>query len=249
MAVYRTNAIVLRSRDFGEADRVLVLLSEEHGKFEAVVKGARRQRSRFVGSTLPFNYLKTMLFTGKSLETLSQAELIHSFSKFHEDLTKLAYASFWSELVDSFVPEKEEAREIFRFLLAAFLVLEVVDNPVILNLAFEVRLLNYLGYQPQLENCAGCGGLSIGVVAFSADAGGVVCANCKEQYRDLIAVTPAILETYRKLVETDLRELEKLGVENGVSQALRKILRIFIEARLERPLKSQVFLDNVESFN
>jgi DNA repair protein RecO (recombination protein O) len=76
MGTYQTKAIVLRSRNLGEADRVLVLLSEDYGKIEAVVKGARRQHNRFIGNTLSFNYLNVMLFTGRSLDQFSQAELL-----------------------------------------------------------------------------------------------------------------------------------------------------------------------------
>jgi DNA repair protein RecO (recombination protein O) len=242
MALYRTNAIVLRTRNFGEADRVLVLFSEEMGKFEAVVKGARRQRSRFIGNTLAFNYIKAMLLSGKSMDMLSQAELVRSFGKLREDLTKFAYASYWVELVDGFIPERQEAKEIFRFLLAAFIVLENTANPLVLNLAFEIRLLNYLGYQPQLDHCTGCGEDFQGEISFSASAGGVVCPACRSQYRDLIPVGTAEIQAVEQLGSIDLRKLEQYQISPGSSKTIRKILREFIEARLEHPLKSQTFL-------
>jgi DNA repair protein RecO (recombination protein O) len=255
MALYRTNAVVLRTRNFGEADRVLVLFSEELGKFEAVVKGARRQRSRFIGSTLAFNYIKAMLLTGKNLDTLSQAELIHSFTKLHEDLTKLAYASYWVELVDAFIPERQEAKEIFRFLLAAFIVLEKTVDPAILNLAFETRLLNYLGYQPQIDNCTCCGGnlggstpggsTPEGNIAFSAAAGGVICPDCHLKYRDLLPVSMADLQGLEQLGGVDLRKLDKFPLAPDSCKVIQRILRNFIEARLEHPVKSQVFLDSL----
>jgi DNA repair protein RecO len=245
MALYRTNAIVLRTRNFGEADRIVVLFSEEFGKFEAVVKGARRQRSRFIGSTLAFNYIKAMLLTGKSLDTLSQAELIHSFTKLHEDLTKFAYSSFWVELVDGFIPERQEAKEIFRFLLAAFIVLEKTADPTILNLAFEIRLLYYLGYQPQIDHCAGCGGALPKTVSFSAQAGGVVCPDCSIKYRDLIEVDETDIQLLKHLGETDLRELGTFSFPAAHCKTIQRMLRDFIEARLDHPLKSQVFLDSL----
>ena len=245
MAFYRTNAVILRTRNFGEADRVLVLFSEDLGKFEAVVKGARRQHSRFVGSTLAFNYIKAMLFTGKNLDTLSQAELIHSFTKLHEDLTKLAYASYWVELVDGFIPERQVAKEIFRFLLAAFVVLEKTIDPVILNLAFETRLLNYLGYQPQIDNCTCCGGALADNISFSAVAGGVICPDCHIKYRDLVTVSLADLQALTQLGSMDLRELDNYPLTPGSCKVVQRILRDFIEARPEHPVKSQVFLDNL----
>ncbi len=247
MALYRTKAIVLRTRNFGEADRILVLFSEEFGKFEAVVKGARRQRSRFLGNTLAFSYIQTMLFTGKNLDTLSQAELILSFTKLREDLIKLAYAGFWAELVDAFIPERQEAREVFRFLLAAFIVLEKTADPMLLNLAFEVRLLHYLGYQPQLEVCTHCGGSLDQKSWFSAEAGGALCSGCRGRYRDVLETDSNSLKVIAELGEADLRELDSLYIETGSIQIIQKVLRSFIETRLDHPLKSQVFLDNISS--
>ncbi|TCL62186.1 DNA replication and repair protein RecO [Hydrogenispora ethanolica] len=246
MSLYRTKALVLKCRNFGEADRVLVLLSEDHGKLEAVVKGARRPRSRFVGNTLPFNLLQTLLLTGKSLETLSQAELLHSFSSLREDLIRMAYASFWAELVDRFVPEREEAREIFRFLLAAFVTLEGDHDPGLLNLAFQARLLNYLGYQPELDGCVGCGTAEADF-RFSAQAGGLVCPECREQYRDLIPVDRVLIDGLQRIAVTDLRQLAQLDLTSGQRQSLLRLLRSFIEARMDQPLKSQLFLDHLLS--
>lgn len=245
MGLYRTKVIVLRNRNLGEADRVLVLFSEELGKFEAVVKGARRQRSRFVGNTQPFNYLEGLFFTGKSLDSLSQAELAHSFSMLREDLTKFAYASFWVELVDGFLPERQEAGELFRFLLAAFIVLEKSDDPEVLNLAFQVRLLKYLGYQPELNHCTCCGGVPEGKIFFSAEAGGLICDDCSPQYQNLSPINWELLKWFSMLDETDLRQVHLLKIEKSNRLKLFALLSAFIEHRLERPLKSRVFLDNL----
>ncbi len=245
MGLYRTKVIVLRSRNLGEADRVLVLFSEELGKFEAVVKGARRQRSRFVGNTLPFNYFEGLFFPGKNLDSLSQVELVHSFSKLREDLTRFAYATFWVELVDGFLPERQEARDLFRFLLAAFIVLEKSSDPEVLNLAFQARLLKYLGYQPELNCCACCGGIPEKKPSFSAEAGGLICEECSPRHRDLMPVNPELLNWFGLLGETDLREVHLLQTEKSNRLKLFALLSNFIEHRLERPLKSRVFLDNL----
>jgi DNA repair protein RecO (recombination protein O) len=244
MAVYHTKAIVLKNRNLGEADRILLLLSEDSGKIEAVVKGARRQHSRFIGNTLPFNYLDLMLFTGKNLDQVSQAELIHPFTTLREDLVKMAYASFWVELTDGFIPESEGHGEVFRFLLAAFITLERSVNPDLLNLAFEARLLNYLGYQPQLDSCTQCES-SGEIVFFSPANGGVVCRRCAPVQRDLIPVTRKEIELLSGFGTTDIRQLECLDFTPANLQTIRRILRDFIEFRLDRPLKSQIFLDQV----
>jgi DNA repair protein RecO (recombination protein O) len=245
MGLYRTKAIVLRSRNLGEADRVLVLLSEEYGKFEAVVRGARRQRSRFVGNTLPFNFFEGLFFTGKSLDSLSQVELAHSFSRLREDLTRFAYASFWVELVDGFLPEGEEAGEVFRFLLAAFIVLEKTDDVEMVNLVFLARLIKYLGYRPELDCCVCCGRIPESIRFFSAETGGLICDDCCVKYRDLMGINPELLNWFSILGESDLREVGRLKIEKSDRLKLFAILTNFIENRLERPLKSRLFLDNL----
>ncbi len=249
MSLYRTNVIVLKARNFGEADRILMLLSEDRGKFAAIVKGARRGRSRFVGNTLPFNLLKAMFFTGKSMDTLSQAELGHSFTMLREDLMKLAYASFWVELVDGFVAERVEVKEVFQFLLAAFLTLEQTPQPALLNLAFEIGLLNYLGYQPELCLCVDCGKLIGAESFFSAQAGGVLCGGCRAHYADPVPVKPVVLDLIKQLAATDLRELNKVNGSKDDYRIIGAILLHFMETRLERSFKSNLFLENLLSLN
>lgn len=242
--IYRTKALVLKNRNFGEADRIVVLLTEDYGKIEAVVKGARRQRSRFVGNTLAFNLIQTMLFPGKTLATLSQAELVHPFSGLCEDLIRMAYASYWADLVDRFVPLHEAAREIFRFMLAAFVTLEGDYPSDLVNLAFQIRLLNYLGYQPELSQCVSCGEQEQ-TLQFSAAAGGLVCRECHESYRDLIELHPEVVIKIQELAATDMRQLTQLGIGPGQRKLIGQVLRSFIEARIDQPLKSQLFLDTL----
>jgi DNA repair protein RecO (recombination protein O) len=244
MGVYQTKAIVLRTRNLGEADRVLVLLSEDYGKIEAVVKGARRQHSRFIGATLPFNYLHVMLFTGRSLDQLSQADLLHPFAILREDLVKMAYASFWVDLLDGFIPEKEGAGDICRFLLAAFLTLELSTRPEVLNLAFQARLLNYLGYQPELGRCLHCGATSADDF-FSPESGGVICRTCAPQFNNLIGISREEVALLGQLAIIDIRQLDRLSLTNRNRLTLQKIFRAFVAYRLERPLKSQLFLDKI----
>jgi len=151
------------------------------------------------------------------------------------------------ELADAFLPEREAVPEIFRFLLAALLTLEKTEVSALLNLAFQIRLLNYLGYQPHLGTCVNCGSQAKTDRFFSAAAGGLICASCREAVKDLLPITESDLRLWRELNETDLRRLEGVNCPESNSQAIRRMLRLFIEARLDHALKSQVFLDQVLS--
>src|SRR5690554_1929461 len=115
MNLYRTDGIVLRTRPLGEADKILTLLTRDRGKIEVVARGARRPRNRLAAAAQPFSYLKVLIFAGKGLDQLSQAEIIKSFGPIRENLVKMAYASFWSEFLDLLLPLEEENSELFLF--------------------------------------------------------------------------------------------------------------------------------------
>ena len=114
--LYRTDGIVLRTRPLGEADKVLTLLSRDRGKIEVVARGARRPRNRLAAAAQPFSYLKILVFTGRSLDQLSQAEIVKAFGLIRENLVRMAYASFWSEFLDLLLPLEEENTGLFSLL-------------------------------------------------------------------------------------------------------------------------------------
>jgi DNA repair protein RecO (recombination protein O) len=247
MSLFRAKAVVLKSRNLGEADRILTLLAEGRGKFEASVKGARRQRSRFVGNTLPFSYIEALFLSGRGMDSLSQAEILHSFTKLREELEKLACASLWMELVDGFLPEKQEADEVFRFLLAALIALETSGDPEALHYAFEMRLLNYLGYQPELNQCVNCGALPEEKYGFSIAVGGLVCGGCRGDFEDWLSLRSEELELLNKLGKIDVRKVAELKLISAQRQFCRRLLRRYTEYRLDRPLKAHEFWESVFS--
>jgi len=185
---YKAEGIVLRARDFGEADRVVTILDRDQGKLEAVAKGARRAQSRLRGPCQPFTRGSFLLWHGRTLDGISQAETLEPFTVLREDLVRLTAASYMAELTDDLVRERDPAPEIHDLLLESFRWLEAgpaTPGEVSLILrAFEVRLLVFGGFAPVLEACAVCGrpvedwgGATL--VAFSPAAGGVLCPACR----------------------------------------------------------------------
>ncbi|HEX3043962.1 MAG TPA: DNA repair protein RecO, partial [Bacillota bacterium] len=141
------------------------------------------------------------------------------------------------------------AKDIFRFVLAAFLVLEQTESPELLNLAFQARLLNYLGYCPVVDVCVGCGQAiqTERESYFSVATGGALCPECHLHQREFLPVTVTSLKIIAQLVNIDIRELHTLSISQPDYQILRRVLRSFIEYRLEKPLKSLVFLDSISN--
>ncbi|MCL6580917.1 MAG: DNA repair protein RecO [Firmicutes bacterium] len=161
MSGYKAEGIVLRARDFGEADRVVTILDRDQGKLEAVAKGARRAQSRLRGPCQPFTRGSFLLWHGRTLDGISQAETLEPFTALREDLVRLAAASYMAELTDDLVRERDPAPEIHDLLLESFRWLEAgpatpAEVSLILR-AFELRLLTFGGFAPVLEACAVCG--------------------------------------------------------------------------------------------
>jgi DNA repair protein RecO (recombination protein O) len=185
---YKVEGIVLKSRNFGEADRILTILDRDLGKLEGVAKGARRTRSVLRGPCQPFSHNLFFLWQGRTLDGISQCEVIESFARLRDDLLKLAAASYMAELVDDVARERDPSPEVFDLLLGSFRWLETADaTPVgvthVLR-SFDLRLLGLAGFAPVLDACATCGTpiegwAGSGGVAFSAAAGGIICPSCR----------------------------------------------------------------------
>jgi DNA repair protein RecO (recombination protein O) len=111
--IYSVEALVLRARDYGEADKILTLYTKEQGKVSAIAKGARKPKSRLRGGVQLFSHSRIVLYRGPSLDTVTLAETVQAFAPLREDLTFLSYASYLVELLDCAVPEREPHEGIF----------------------------------------------------------------------------------------------------------------------------------------
>ena len=182
---YKTEAIVLRSLRFGEADRVLHLYTLDRGRVGAVAKGIRRTKSRFGGRLEPMSHVELVLHEGRGeLQTITGVQLISPHSVARDSHYRLSVGFVGLEAMLRLFPEQEANERAFGA-LARFLDLldevEPVDaRPALdpLVLAFQLKLLWLSGYLPHLTSCAECGA-EAGLVGYSPRAGGAVCGNCR----------------------------------------------------------------------
>lgn len=244
VGLYQAEGIVLANRDLGEADRIVRILCRGQGKIEAVAKGARRPRNRLVGLTLPFNVLRMSVYAGRSLDELSQAEGIRSFQSLREDLLALAYASYLTELTDEFLPEREPSEAVYDLLLRSLAGLEAGSDPENLTRFFELALLDLAGFRPAIKGCLACGRPPAQTeVAFSPLDGGYYCLSCLEAGRESIGIPgPAVLAMDRGLQG---EETFLAGLTGRERRSIARILASFIQARLDRELRSYKFLTRI----
>lgn len=248
MALYNTEAIIIRVRDFDEADKVAVLLSPTEGKFQAVAKGARRPRNRYAGATQLFTRVRASLFHGRNLDTFSQIEIVESFRHLREDLVRLAYGTYACELMDELFKEKQKLEATYVLLLTTLHLLnEPGMEPEPVLRAYELKLLSMLGFRPKLDTCVSCGGeLEEGAtVRFAPALGGTLCSRCASEGEIIQRLSRGALESMRRLMEGDIRRAHVVRLNGEIMREVDRALTEYLSARLERNLKSKEFLDSL----
>lgn len=247
MALYTTDAIVLRARPLGEADLLLTLFTQEEGKVGAVARGARRGRSRLLAATQPFTESRLMVWRGRGLDSLSQAEPLQVFRGLQQDLGRLAAATYAAELLDHFVGEREPNAGLYTMLQETLTYLAHAEGQAALLKGvnvFEFRLMRILGYEPEVSRCAACGAELGAQVRFSLGLGGALCPLCFVRDPEARPVSAGALAALRRLAETPWERLHILDL-GPLQREIARLLWRFIDYRREGPLKAREFLELV----
>lgn len=171
--LYRERGIVLRTHKLGEADRIISLLSESHGKVRAVAKGVRKTQSKFGSRLEPTSHVALQLHQGRTLDLVTQVESIELFDGLRDDLDTLRRAVSMLEVVDQVAQEGEPDAALYRMLAGALRTLADTGKAVVVP-AFFCKVLAHDGVRPITDRCAECG-TTEDLVAFDLLHGGVLC--------------------------------------------------------------------------
>ncbi len=185
MQQYRDDGIVLRTQKLGEADRIITVLGRHTGRVRAVAKGVRRTKLRFGARLEPFTHVDLMLHPGRSLDVITQAEVIRPYGDpLGGDYPRYTAGVAMLETAERFTPEEKEPalRQLLLLIGGLRALVEHEHDPRLILDAFLLRSLAVAGYAPVLEECARCGAPGKGTTrlpAFAVPAGGMVCASCR----------------------------------------------------------------------
>ncbi|MBI3360749.1 MAG: DNA repair protein RecO [Chloroflexi bacterium] len=241
--VYRTEAIVLRRRDFGEADRLLTLYTPERGKMNALAKGARKPTSRKAGHVELYIRSELLLAQGRDLDIVTQAETVDSYRPLREDLLRTSYASYCVELLDKFTVENVENQPLYELLGAALGWICTARDLQLTTRYYELQLLSLVGYQPELYRCVSRGEvIQAEDQFFSVADGGVLCPACGPQRPGAVPISQAALKLMRYFQSNSYDRVAALNVRPLVHAELERVLHRYITYILERQLKSVQFL-------
>ncbi len=240
---FRTEAIVLRRSDFGEADRLLTLFSRDLGKIRAIGKGARKPQSRKTGHVELFMRSKFLIAKGRDLDIVTQAEMINAYPQLREDLLRATYASYAVELLDRFIGDEDPHRDIYELLVAALDWFATADDLLLAARYYELRLLSLTGFQPRLFNCVNCGeAIEEQDQYFSAELGGLLCPNCRAADRRAQPVSAVAVKVLRYLQTRPWDTVSVLRLKPPLLHELERVMYHYLTYTLERNLKSVDFL-------
>jgi DNA repair protein RecO (recombination protein O) len=228
MAIRHDQGIVLRSYPFGESDRVVIIISPNHGKLRTVAKGVRKTKSRFGGRLEPLTHIDLVLYEGRNLDTITQVSVIEAFPHVRTDLERVGVAGAMLSAIDAVAQEDESAHRLFLLLHRGLRVLDSSQPDPGLLTAFYLKLAALVGIAPALGDCASCG-RDVGVERFSFAAGGVVCERCVTA--DAVKLRPGLVDYLAALAGS---ELATLPPNDGMAGDGQGLARRFLEYHLER---------------
>jgi DNA repair protein RecO (recombination protein O) len=249
--IYRTEAIILRRTDLSEADRILTLYTPQWGKLRGIAKGIRRPASKLRGHLELFTRSKLLMARGRNLDVITGAETTEAFHGLRDEhpdaLERIGIAYYLAELLDRFTEDGVENRAIWDLLVAALRALSDGVNPAIVARHYELRLLGYLGYQPNLDTCAGCDEpLEPVENRYSIELGGVLCPECRSHDPAAEPLSVNALKLLRLLAREDARTVARLRIPPALGGEVETILRRSIRQIADRDLASPAVLRSLQ---
>ncbi|HTW09659.1 MAG TPA: DNA repair protein RecO [Acidimicrobiales bacterium] len=234
MSLYRDRGVVLRTYKLGEADRIVVLLTPGHGKVRAVAKGIRRTKSRIGGRLEPLSHVELLLYEGRELDIVSQAEMIEPWRALREDLNRLSQGLAMAEATEQVAQEQEPSMPLYRLLTGALRALVGHPGPLVVA-SFYWKLLLLDGAGPILDACARCGTrpTAADLVAFDIAEGGTLCRSCRRG----LPLSPAALELVGWILGGQLGRALQVPA-GAVTGEVAHLASVSLETHIERRLRS-----------
>jgi DNA repair protein RecO (recombination protein O) len=246
--VYKAQAIVLRQRKLGEADKIVTLYTAYGGKVDAVAKGVRRTKSRLGGHLEPLTHGSYLLAEGRDLDIVTQAETIDAYPALRADLDRVSRGLYCAELVDRLTPERSEGNPIYRLLEQTLGLLSASANYELAVRRFELRLLGELGYRPALIDCAVCDRrLEPQANYWSVSAGGAVCPSCADDSLRLTPLSLNGLKMLRLLQRGTFEEASRIRLSGELAFELEQCLTDYVRYILEREVRSARFVETLRT--
>lgn len=243
MALYKTEAVVIGARNWGEADKMMTFFTLERGILEAAAFGCRRPRSPLAGGMQLFAHLEVQLAEGRRVDTVKQCMQLGHCKKIGEDLQVMAYGAFVAEFLREFMPAGTPEPKAFACLLEVLGAFEE-RHPRVTALAAVLQLLEFTGLQLRYEHCVHCGSAVVGDAAFAASEGGVLCGDCSKDC-NAQPFPKELRQLVLNLRDMDWQSAPGFSVSGRTLVQAESLLLNYLQNLLGKPLKSLEFIQQM----
>lgn len=243
---FRSEGIILKRTDFGEADRLLTVFTREQGKIRAIAKGARKPQSRKTGHVELFMRSNFLFAVGRDLHILTQAEMVEPYAALRDDLVRTTYAAYAVELMDRFLVEDERHLESYTLLMEALDWFSTHQDVRLVARFYELRLLTIAGFRPQLFYCVASGDpIEEQDQFFSAELGGFLAPEHHMADRRAKPISAVAVKVLRYLQTRRWETVQVLQLKRPLHNELETLMHYYLTFILERNLKSVDFLQRL----
>ena len=255
----KASAIVLRSLDYGESDRIITFYTDDFGKLTGIAKGARRSKKRFPNALELFS-CSNILFSKRSrggLALIESCNVITHYPGIRSDLEKTLVASYFIDLTNQFTQEGEKNRSLFQLLQNFLEIIDTGNNSDIITRLFELRLLKLKGFEPVLDRCITCKTPvdEIGIayrnrpLLFNLARGGIKCPRCSFDNKNSIPVSIGTIMTLLIGKEIEISKIHRLSLSGQAAEESKEILVSFIQYLLGKELKSLDVINKIKKMS
>lgn len=243
----QTPGLIIKETNIGENDKLLVILTREHGIIRAFADGVRRMKSKNAAATSLLCYANFTLYQNKDTYKLSDSVPIELFFDLRYHLEELALAQYFCEMALKMTPEEYEPTEILRLILNSLHFLTRQSKPLdLVKAVTELKLISLAGFMPDLTACAGCGAEE-GAFRFSHTEGGIYCEHCSAEGGKIDLLTPTLLAAMRHIIYAPFERIYSFEIPEKDLAQLSKITEAYVSAQSEHHFKTLDFYQSVKT--
>lgn len=247
MSIHKTEAIVLRRRDFRETSLIVDLYTRDFGKLSGILKGIRADPDKFA-SRLEVSSHNEIIFYKRlntSLHLISACDLKDDFFNIRQSLMKAGMMGIMMELIASVMQTEDRNEEVFNLALECLKELELSNSPEKVMTIFKIKMLALSGFKPHFDSCVSCGNKILGQSKFSLSLGGLLCERCYPKDPSARCIFRGTVASILYIEKNDFRSNLNLGLNPQIKKELELILNAFLNFHLEKELKSQKVLNKL----
>lgn len=247
MSIHKTEAIVLRKRDFRETSLIVEFYTREFGKISGILKGIRKEPTKFASTLEPFSHNTIVFYKNRnsSLHLVSQCDTIDNFNNSRINIFKVGTGSLIVELVNALMQEEDKNESIFDLALTCLKELEINNNADKIMTIFKIKVLALSGFKPNFDSCVCCDSKIMDQTKFSLSLGGLLCAKCQKKDFKARTIFRGTVASISHIQKNDLRINLNLGMNPEIKKELEIILNAFLNFHLEKQLKSQKVINDL----